>query len=56
MKTEANSAGSNTSLGLTSFVLTMYALVPRASSAEIYVAIATRFVQDCVEDLAVLTA
>ena len=29
---------------------------PRASSAEIYVAIATRFVRDCVEDLAVLTA
>lgn len=51
-KTEANSAGSNTSLGLTSFVLTMYAIGPRASSAEIYVAIATRFVRDCVEDLA----
>ena len=31
-------------------------LARRASSAEIYVAIATRFVQDCVEDLAVLTA
>ena len=27
-KTEANSAGSNTSLGLTSFVLTMYAIGP----------------------------
>ena len=31
-------------------------LARRASSAEIYVAIATRFVRDCVEDLAVLTA
>ena len=30
-------------------------LARRASSAEIYVAIATRFVRDCVEDLAVLT-
>lgn len=55
-KTEVNSAGSNTSLGLTSFVLTMYALARRASSAEIYVAIATRFVRDCVEDLDSLTA
>ena len=55
-KTEANSAGSNTSLGLTSFVLTMYAIGRRASSAEIYVAIATRFVRDCVEDLDLLTA
>lgn len=31
-------------------------LARRASSAKIYVAIATRFVQDCVEDLAVLAA
>lgn len=31
-------------------------LARRASSAKIYVAIATRFVQDCVEDLAVLMA
>ena len=31
-------------------------LARRASSAEIYVAIATRFVQDCVEDLAPLAA
>ena len=31
-------------------------LARRASSAEIYVAIATRFVRDCVEDYAVLTA
>lgn len=31
-------------------------LARRASSAEIYVAIATRFVRDCVEDLAPLTA
>lgn len=31
-------------------------LARRASSAEIYVAIATRFVQDCVEDLDLLTA
>lgn len=31
-------------------------LARRASSAEIYVAIATRFVRDCVEDLAVLAA
>lgn len=31
-------------------------LARRASSAKIYVAIATRFVRDCVEDLAVLTA
>lgn len=37
-KTEVNSAGSNTSLGLTSFVLTMYALARRASSAETNVA------------------
>lgn len=55
-KTEANSAGSNTSLGLTSFVLTMYAIGPAPSSAEIYVAIATRFVRDCVEDLGLLAA
>ena len=37
-KTEVNSAGSNTSFGLTSFVLTMYALARRASSAETNVA------------------
>ena len=42
-KTEANSAGSNTSLGLTSFVLTMYAIGPRASSAETKVAKSTDF-------------
>lgn len=55
-KTEVNSAGSNTSLGLTSFVLTMYAIGPAPSSATKYVAIATRFIRDCVEDLAVLAA
>ena len=42
-KTEANSAGSNTSLGLTSFVLTMYAIGPAPSSAETNVAKNTDF-------------